>query len=310
MFAPILEIARLRLLATHGDASAVARSPSLQYELLKLPQVAMLALLQSAELCTDSENSVLLVLLQWLRLQHGMNAFPVVITEQHRQLVEALRCTRLTNSFMPVLTSALGSKWSRHLAKLVQYRSLDPPRRAGNSDFTSTLIPASWYKPPRPQSPLSESPTRLHVTMSKECLLASLEVMEQPFLAGRTLPPSVSASVYSHGFNWTLKLGLCLTPSSKQELLLSAVMTCICAIPNQAAPSFAACKVGCITQRVPPLTPLHSTWRNGLLGSRPFIMPHLQASFPLRGMFLDKAKWEPFLVDGSVRLEAVISDIS
>lgn len=272
----------------------------------------MLALLQSAELCTDSENSVLLVLLHWLRHKPFTNGTgsPLVITEQQKELVEAIRCSRLTTSYMPLLTNALGSQGSRNLAKLMQYRSLELPRRTNNSDFTATLLPASWYKPRRPPSPLCESPPRLHVAMSKECLLASLEVMEQPFLAGRTLPPSVSASVYSHGFNWTLKLSLCISPSSKQELLLSATMTCSCAISNQAAPSFAACKVECITQRVPPLTPLTSTLRNGLLGSRPFLMPHLQASFPLKGAFLDKARWEPFLVDGSVRLEAVICDIA
>lgn len=73
-FKLVMDSALSKILEMFGDVPTVVASPSLTEQLLLLPRAALLALLHSDALTTDSEDSVLMLLSWWLEGQAAAEA--------------------------------------------------------------------------------------------------------------------------------------------------------------------------------------------------------------------------------------------
>lgn len=92
-----------QLLGHFGDAVCVLTSPLLMQNLQQLPACALEVLLKSDAFGTDSESSVLLLLLSWLHANGGgggAGAGTGVGDEQRRRLWGCVRLSQLTRSYV------------------------------------------------------------------------------------------------------------------------------------------------------------------------------------------------------------------
>jgi hypothetical protein len=88
------------LLLHLGDVVLTMRSPELKQQFLELPLPAVLALVQSDELASDGEDSVLALVSCWV---HANGPSP----DECRQLSEAVRLSQLTPTYFTHVVPAL-----------------------------------------------------------------------------------------------------------------------------------------------------------------------------------------------------------
>ncbi|GLC67926.1 hypothetical protein PLESTF_000623700 [Pleodorina starrii] len=133
-----------------GDAPSLMNDQEVRKQMLALPAAAMEALLGCDSFATDSESTVLLMLLTWLE------ANPSCTTESRERLLKLVRLTQLSDTYLfrllPLLT---GSFFSPQELRFVQEYAFAPDnKRARMRRDTGSAgydVSSAWYRAvPRP----------------------------------------------------------------------------------------------------------------------------------------------------------------
>ncbi|KXZ55851.1 hypothetical protein GPECTOR_2g1402 [Gonium pectorale] len=181
------------------DVPSVLSDPELKGQVLKLPVAAMEAMLSSGQLCTDSEDSVLLLLAEWLQ------ANPQTTPEDRERLCKQVRLCQLSDSYLMHILPLLdwfplsAANW-RHL---VQYLHVEEgPKRSRLALVASGAYDCSspWYSGvPRPQSRWDRG-KEYKWAIKREALAAAFQPGQQSCVNG-VFSNSRGAPV-ANGFNW------------------------------------------------------------------------------------------------------------
>lgn len=197
-FAPVMAAAETSLLAAFDNAPAIIKSPPLLQRFLHLPHSALLALLQSPGLCTDSEESVLLLVSAWREAATGQ----ACSDEQMDTLNSHIRYGRLSRPYLTILCDVLQlPKLKReHITELWAFYTL-PERFVWSTE--SALNPVPWYLPARP-TPTAHESCKLQLVVTKAQLKQLLALLS---VADANLSIK-SKAMYADGFVWTLALAV------------------------------------------------------------------------------------------------------
>lgn len=174
--------ATARLLFTFGDALSVMRNVDKIHELIELPHGAMLALLESVRLETDSETTLLLLLQAWIDGNREN-----CDREQWMKLGKQIRYSKIPTAYlsmilpnMPDLCISLDQRNDLHMLLMTQH----DPESWGccRPDILNATCPWSWlYCPLRPWPNRSE-PNKyitLKLKVKQSELLAHVNAMLQ-----------------------------------------------------------------------------------------------------------------------------------
>lgn len=197
VFSDVMAAAEASLLAEFGDACAIVKSPALAERFLSLPQPAMLALLQSPELKTDAEATVLLLLNSWTEEPAGM----ACCAEQVDELYAWVRYSRISRPFLAGLCD-LGQAPQlkpKQLLELWEFCSL-PSETMWVTDAQHN--PAGWYLPKRPIPPAHESRVQLQLVVTEAALRHLLGRVGDASLVDFV---HASEAVYAEGYMWRLE---------------------------------------------------------------------------------------------------------
>ncbi|GLC34552.1 hypothetical protein PLESTB_001249000 [Pleodorina starrii] len=137
-----------------GDAPSLLSDPRVTRQFCELPAVAIEAMLGSEALATDSEDTVLLMLLRWLQA----NA-PAASVEVRRRLLRLVRLSQLSNTYLhrvaPLLLPTLGVS-PQELRFLQEYAFAPDSQRARlrrAAEFRYDMSSAWYAAAPRPAEP-------------------------------------------------------------------------------------------------------------------------------------------------------------
>lgn len=198
-FALVMAAAEKALLAAFGYARDIITTFDTLQQFLLLPQPALLALLQSSKLTTDTEDSVLLLVSSWLAEPTGK----ACSVEQIEELHHSIRYGRLSRPYLTEIgdTFHLPQLTRKQLAELWAFCSLA-------SDVwwskEKSHNPSAWYLPARPTPNSHETGLSLKLVATKaELKLLLADIGDKASVRALSSPP-----VYADGFLWTLKLQL------------------------------------------------------------------------------------------------------
>ncbi|MEW5312878.1 MAG: hypothetical protein WDW38_004476 [Sanguina aurantia] len=182
----VSQAASEQLLATFGDATAIVKSPSLLESFSWLPFSALLSLLRSDQLLTDTEATVLLLADHWLRTGDCSE-------EECTELLSAIRYSRLPSAYLVELGGWLRTSGLSHEAQMeiVHYRL------SGIHAISDYSL--DWFKPARGASPSGSCGSQ---TVGLRLVLSPKQ------MADLLMSKQVSAAselVYSGGFLWGLR---------------------------------------------------------------------------------------------------------
>ncbi|MEW5299489.1 MAG: hypothetical protein WDW36_002503 [Sanguina aurantia] len=185
-FSPVMDAAHTQLAATFGDAAAIVHSTSLRESFRWLPFSAVLGLLRSDQLLTDTEATVLLLLDHWLRTGSCSD-------EGHTELASAIRYSRLPSAYLVELGARLRCGLSHEAQVEVGHYRL-------SGTHTVRDHSRDWFKPARGASPGSPgsgvgSRVRLSLTLTPGGVAGLL----------RSKAGVGSACAYYGGFLWGLR---------------------------------------------------------------------------------------------------------
>ncbi|MEW5318531.1 MAG: hypothetical protein WDW38_009747 [Sanguina aurantia] len=208
-FKRVLDRALGKLLRLFHDASAVLASRTLTKQLLRLPHAALLDLLDSDDLLADSEDTVLTLLSWWLEGEVGQ----ACSSQQVSELMKAVRYSRLSSTYLAsalLLVPALQPTQSQML-ELYEFQSLlhhpMPTYARLHRDAVLQQRPSSWFEPPR--SPPAGGRTQRAVTL---CLDISEAQLSNHLACARATdergpaPETFSACVDFRGISVTLSV--------------------------------------------------------------------------------------------------------
>ncbi|KXZ51804.1 hypothetical protein GPECTOR_11g246 [Gonium pectorale] len=144
-FAAVLASAKRQLVTLFGDAPLVLNSPVLLSQLSELPAEALEALLESDDFGTDSEDTVLLLLAEWMAVNHDRTD-----ATARKRLCQQVRLLQLGRAYLGSVLPALAAAWSQSSASpggwfpiTVQEASFI----ASLANVASALDREEWKKP-------------------------------------------------------------------------------------------------------------------------------------------------------------------
>lgn len=181
----VMKAAKRQLVAKYGNTLATVTSPALLHSFLALPRCAVLILLKSKRLVTDSEVTVLLLLDAWLETGYCP---PGVITE----LISAVRYSRLPSTYLTeLLETRSAAPTISKLLEVVHFKQTGWHQIRHYS--------TDWYKRSRGSQPLDGKPeVELRHVVRTEDLFRMLE------LSGSCS----SKLVYAAGFLWGIQFSV------------------------------------------------------------------------------------------------------
>lgn len=317
-FQPLLKAGLSKLLRNFGNIPAVIASPALTAQLLRLPHAAFLALLESDALTTDSEDSVLLLLSWWLE---GCNVQDRPCSKELvAELQGQVRYSRLSPTFLaqalplvPHLNPSL-----IQLSQLNEFRSFTLVQSLLFCQDLKSECPSGWFKPKRllafGKGSDTVSVTLLISSSQLRQYTLSVKEMEQ----GGPEPTPLSASVDFRGFR--LSLGMLASPNKDNADVAFQWLVGVCAcvrLPSRSSTADLQLGFPCSCT-----VSLHSnipeTFSENLLFTLPMGSLFLSVcsgwqDFPkvasnLPGDLSDLSWWDPFIVDGNVKLTAEFTD--
>lgn len=198
-FSAVAAAAHTSLLLTFGNAPCIINSPQLLERFFLLPHTAVLALLQSAELATDAEESVLLLVSGWCEEPMGQACSAAQVGALNNEIrYSRLSCTFLTN-ICDLL--ALPQLKREQILELWQFCS---HFQDSFPEHTGVMNPAPWYQPRR--KTLASHDTGIQMRLS-----VSVAALEQLLAAVGDSEADVvfkSPAEYAEGFVWTLELSV------------------------------------------------------------------------------------------------------
>ncbi|GLC34263.1 hypothetical protein PLESTM_000175800 [Pleodorina starrii] len=145
-----------------GDAPSLMNDQEVRKQMEALPAAAMEALLDCDSFATDSESTVLLMLLTWLE------AHPSCTAESEQRLLKLIRLTQLSRTYLvrllPLLACRVDDKRSiisaQELRIVHDYASAPEDERAGirrGADSEGYDVSSAWYRAvPRPEPTAGE----------------------------------------------------------------------------------------------------------------------------------------------------------
>lgn len=207
VFAEVKAHAATSLLSVFGNATAVAISQPLLGRFLSLPYTAMHALLQSEELVSDAEATVLLLLSEWCAARTKQAK---ALSERKLQRLNG--CIRYSRLSMPYLTELCETLHTPSLTvkqrmELLYFKSFPEVGQTSITELEIMSNPEGWYLPPR-TSPTEDSKGMLDMVLKVPAdhvyrLLRAIKVMKDRGIPAHTLS---STPVYAKGFWWALEL--------------------------------------------------------------------------------------------------------
>lgn len=198
-FSAVVAAAEVALLSIFGNAPHIITSPPLLQRFFRLPHSALLALLQSPKLATDTEESVLLLVSGWCEepMGHACSAAQVdALNSEIRYGI--LSCTCLTHICDLLTLPKLDRGQLLELWRHSCMRGESSNRRWGD------LNPAQWYLPQRPTVTQDTSGAKIRLLIAEadlRVLLAAIGNVEAEVV-------HKSTPVYAAGFMWTLELSV------------------------------------------------------------------------------------------------------
>lgn len=311
-FKPVLAAALSKLLQFFGDVPTIVASPTLTAQLLQLPHIAILALLGSDLLTTDCEDSVLMLLSWWLEGDKGTER--VTDPEHMTELKQLVRYSRLSPTYLAQTASTV-PRLSPSLAQLLdltQFRSFTTTQCTMYSQKLKSACPASWFKPQRPLSAGKGGNTvTVDLLISTAQLSKHLPLAQKLEEAG-PVPPRLSAAIDFRGLSICLAFDSSKSCNGTGSKLTGEVRVCA-RLPDHS--SMADLPLGfpfsskvSIHSNVPS-KPLHTLsipacfhtsgwgWAN---------FAHIASKLPGDPLLL--SWWDPFIIDGHVKMTAQVTD--
>lgn len=314
-FKLVQKTASTRLVQLLSDIPTILDSAVLTDNVLRLPFPALLDLLSSDLLTSNSEDSVLMLVSWWLedamRAQRGCDA------QQLLQLQGVIRYSRLSSTYMAQALCFLPRfcPTAAQINELNQFQKYSPNQRVMFCKNMKTVCPAGWYKPQRPLSTSRDHETvslTLFVTTAQlRVYLAEVKMYEE---GGRT-PRQLSTAVLFKGFSIHLALG-CQKKQDTVGVDKGYVYVYVRArLPKinsmvDLHPGFPGSFTLSIDSNVPgsPLYTLSASSR--FMGRGYGWTDFAKNASQLPGNSSDLAWWDSFIIDGHVRFTAVVNDES
>ncbi|MEW5304907.1 MAG: hypothetical protein WDW38_010768 [Sanguina aurantia] len=306
-FAPVLRGAKVRLLKLFGNVVDVVACPSLTQQLLQLPHAAVLSLLSSEELSTDCEDSVLMLLSWWLEGAKGEGC----CDQEVEELREAVRYSRLSTTYLVQVLHQLPKlrPTECQTLQLMEFQRMQG-QFAELYAHEEMSIPEAWLRPARP---CPEGGAGQSVTLSLDIPRAQLVehlAGVRAMKAGGPVPAPFSVSKLFRGLNLTLILG----SNTNSHALFASILVCPqlpawnrdLALPRGIPSSFNInMQTNLVGAGVVKMTSSKCYSRSNLgLGWINFV----QRVSKMHGDPLDPSWWDPFLVEGVVKMSADFRD--
>lgn len=311
-FAPMLDAAGDILLTEYGNVVMVLGSPALTLQALQLPQPALLYLLNSDKLVTDHEDSVLVLACWWLEGPVGKWCS----TEEVEELKGAIRYSRLSSTYLVQVLHQLPRlrPTEVHLLELLGFQAVDKVHAA--QYFQSAKpgsVPAGWLKPARASPENSDSSITVDMDIPKALLEEHLDALRKDTANGdgtqHALEPSqVTRTRFTVALWFTSVIGLgkfavginlsAPLPTSGDRMILPRGALCNLCYSVQG--NHCVYKSGHVQQ-----ASLQRYCGDGNFGTSNF--PQRVSKLP--GDPMDPSWWEPLLIDGAVRLSAVVTPL-
>lgn len=200
-FFSVMAAAETSLLKTFNNARRIVNTLPLLRQFLSLSQPALLSLLHSPKLRTDSEESVLLLLSCWCCNPMSKACTP----EQLRELNLAIRYGQLSVPYLTGLCESLElPKLSpEQLVELWVFRNIPREEQVAWTQ-QPRCNPASWYLPHRTSLTAYETGVKLVIDITE----AELGVLLEGIGNAESSSFFRSQAVYGSGFMWTLELAV------------------------------------------------------------------------------------------------------
>ncbi|MEW5304908.1 MAG: hypothetical protein WDW38_010767 [Sanguina aurantia] len=309
-FGPALKAAGQPILEVYKNVVAVLSSPSLTEGVLQLPQPALLYLLDSDDLITDFEDSVLVMVSWWLEGPVGRSSSRAEVEE----LKGAIRYSRLSTTYLVQVLHQLPKLRPSEvrLLELVGYQTLGaeqaPKFFAGQRP--GETMPAGWLKPAR-AAPAGPSAS---ITIDLDVSRAQLETHIAELRASATNAADdvkrYISSAGSVGTRFTTSLNLFSKRSvGNFNLSVELYAPLPTAKGRMILPRGALCNYSFTMQgnqgRYPrTLTPSRFVSSSG---AGLTCLPQTMSKLP--GDPLALSWWSPLLIDGAVRLSALVTPL-
>lgn len=200
-FSDVRKHAQTSLLAEFGDAVAVATGRRLLLKFLSLPHTAVLVLLRSKTLTTDAEATVLLLLSEWCCGPNSQNCTDAEL----QQLSDSIRYGRLSIPYLTELCEHLHTPplTTKQRMELLHFHSLSEQSQKHVSEIN---CPAQSFRKRRP----ALEHHRRALTMALNVTVVDMRKLLQAIITQKEGgPPAHHIStdgVYAQGFWWILQL--------------------------------------------------------------------------------------------------------
>lgn len=304
---PALELAEAKLLSLFGNTVEVVNSPlDLLQQWLELPYTAVLALLSSNQLTTDSEDTVIMLLSWWLEEEEGRAC---TSTEELAKLQDAIRYSRLSPSYLTQLVPKLPRLCigETQLLKVLEVQSWEAKTDA---PFPQQLLerlslPEGWLQTTRPIFNQGPNPGQ-EIVLTMEITEAALRAKLDHAAYWKTRGPMVAdftTTVNVQGLRVTLRLGfgqpgelVCAVDMHAQLPRWDTLMDVWPGVPCEV-------RVGLFDSNRD--VQIEACTRGIVLGRVEWFVDQLAHDHP--GSPLNMSWWNPFLSGGCVRFRAAIS---
>lgn len=287
--------AETSLLAAFGNALLVITSPSVLEQFLSLPQQALVALLSSGELRTDTEASVFLLISGWCGEPRNI----AICSTQLEELHFLIRYSRLDTLYLSGLCDChhLPELTRKQIMELWEFSSITSETRWLRGIYKN---PEAWYLPRR----LVPENYDAQVVLNLAVTLADLNWLLADVGSNVDTNDVSSPTVYSAGFLWRLHMSL-----DAGELW--------CTISAMGLASMKSMENGVHIEHG-----LHRSIRIQVEASQPKVLCDYKGLVHSGGCgisltkpiceFKDAASltwWVPYIVDGRVRLTAYVTPV-
>lgn len=316
-FKPVLGAALSKLLQLFGNVPTIVSSPTLTAQLLRLPHAALLALLSSDALLTDCEDNVLMLLSWWVHQNDDEAEDWSVVCEGAAllELMGAVRYSRLSSTYMAQAWLILPrlKPSDAQLRELQHFRSLNAYYAKEHVKEGLGVCPKGWLQAcrPLPQGSL-RSTASVTLAISAAQLgehLATVQAMKE----GGPAPNELNAATDLRGLSITLafKSDTCGKEVAGERDFLAAYVGLCMRLPRCSSTARLDYGVpGAYTisiQSNGPGKPAHSEGKSCLAHGQGW-WNFAQSASKLPGDPSVMSWWDPYLVDGHVRLTAEFTD--
>jgi hypothetical protein len=206
-----LQTAKPLLVQHFGDALAVLNTPALREQFLQLSMAGVAALLETDDLGTDSESSVLLLLGTWVQANYSRTT-----AEERSQLCGLVRLAQLSKPYLecvlPALAAdserlpdqqagwfAISSQEASHIRGLQGSTGTERKRRQEAwTDVCGAPKHPAWYSQQVRRQCLPAEGRRVEWSISEEELRSKLAGLQE----GQTTDSYATTQLYAAGFSW------------------------------------------------------------------------------------------------------------